>query len=62
MLEGGAGLKHDGVLYREIQEGAEPTRVSFMAYWQQRNGNPTLKPFLGLLQERYPNLSGVPAP
>lgn len=62
MLEGGAGLKHVGVVYREIQEGAEPTRVSFMAYWQQRNGNPTLKPFLGLLQERYPDLSGVPVP
>jgi DNA-binding transcriptional LysR family regulator len=62
MLEGGAGLKHDGVVYREIQESAEPTRVSFMAYWQHRNGNPTLKPFLGLLQERYPDLSEVRAP
>lgn len=61
MFEGGAGLKHDGVVYREIQDGAEPTRVNFTAYWQQRNGNPTLKPFLGLLQERYPDLSGVPA-
>jgi len=60
MFEGGAGVKHDGVVYREIQNGAEPTRVNFMAYWQQSNGNPTLKPFLELLQERYPDLSGGP--
>jgi DNA-binding transcriptional LysR family regulator len=61
MLEGGTGLKHDGVVYREIQDGAEPRRVNFAAYWQQRNGNPTLKPFLELLRERYPDLSGEPA-
>jgi DNA-binding transcriptional LysR family regulator len=61
MFEGGAGLKHDGVLYLEIQDGAEPTRVNFAAYWQQKNENPTLTPFLKLLQERYPALSGVPA-
>jgi DNA-binding transcriptional LysR family regulator len=61
MFEGGAGLKHDGVLYLEIQDGAEPTRVNFAAYWQQKNENPTLTPFLKLLQDRYPALSGVPA-
>lgn len=33
MLEGGAGLKQEGVVYREIREGTEPTRLSFMAYW-----------------------------
>lgn len=62
MFEGGTGLKHDRVVYREIQDGAEPTRVSFTAYWQQRNGNPTVRPFLELLQERYPDLSSAPAP
>ncbi len=57
MLEGGAGLKHEGVVYRELQEDAEPTRLSFMAYWQESNGNPTLRPFLKMLHERYPDLS-----
>lgn len=60
MLEGGAGLKHEGVVYREIQEDTEPTRLGFMAYWRQSNGNPTLEPFLKMLVERYPDLSGTP--
>jgi DNA-binding transcriptional LysR family regulator len=61
MLEGGTGIKQDGVVYREIQEDAEPTRLGFAAYWRQANGNPTLQPFLKMLQERYPDLSGAPA-
>ncbi len=61
MLEGGTGLKHEGVVYREIQEDAEPTRLGFTAYWRQSNGNPALEPFLKMLQERYPDLSGTPA-
>jgi DNA-binding transcriptional LysR family regulator len=59
MLEGGTGIKHDGVVYREIHEYAEPTRLGFMAYWRGSNGNPTLEAFLKLLQERYPDLSGA---
>jgi DNA-binding transcriptional LysR family regulator len=61
MLEGGTGLKQEGVVYREIQEDTEPTRLSFTAYWRQSNGNPTLEPFVKMLQERYPDLSGAPA-
>ncbi len=61
MLEGGTGLKHEGVVYREIQEDTEPIRLGFTAYWRQSNGNPTLEPFLKMLQERYPDLSGTPA-
>jgi hypothetical protein len=30
-----------------------------MAYWRQSNCNPTLEPFLKLLRERYPDLSGM---
>lgn len=60
MLEGGAGLRHEGVVYREIQEDAEPTRLNFMAYWQECNANPTLTPFLKMLRERYPDLSTAP--
>jgi hypothetical protein len=58
-IEGGTGLKHEGVVYREIQESTEPTRLGFMAYWRQSNCNPTLEPFLKLLRERYPDLSGM---
>jgi hypothetical protein len=59
MLEGGTGLKHEGVVYREIQESTELTRLGFMAYWRHSNCNPTLEPFLKLLRERYPDLSGM---
>jgi DNA-binding transcriptional LysR family regulator len=59
MLEGGTGLKHDGVVYRQIHEDAEPMRLGFTAYWRQSNGNPTLEPFLKMLQERYPDLTGA---
>jgi DNA-binding transcriptional LysR family regulator len=51
MLEGGT----------EIQEESKPARLGFAAYWRQSNGNPTLDPFLKMLQERYPDLSGAPA-
>lgn len=59
MLEGGTGLKHEGVVYREIQEDSEPARLGFAAYWRQSNGNPTLDLFLKILRERYPDLSGA---
>jgi DNA-binding transcriptional LysR family regulator len=58
MLEGGTGIRQEGVVYREIQEDAAPTRLGFAAYWRQSNRNPTLEPFLRMLQERYPDLSG----
>lgn len=60
MLEGGTGIRQDGVVYREIVEDAEPTRLAFTAYWRRSNGNPALKPFLAMLLERYPDLSGTP--
>jgi hypothetical protein len=58
MLEGGTGVRQEGVVFREIQEDAAPTTLVFAAYWQQSNRNPTLEPFLRMLQERYPDLSG----
>lgn len=61
MLEGGTGLKHDGVVYREVRDNTEPTRLGFVAYWRESNSNPTLEPLLRMLQERYPDLSGTPA-
>lgn len=55
MLEGGTGLKQDGVVFREVHEGGEPTRLGFAAYWNGANENPTLKAFLDMLRERYPD-------
>ncbi len=57
MFEGGTGLKHEGVVYREVHQDAEPTRLGFAAYWRQSNSNPALGPFIKMLQERYPDLS-----
>ena len=62
MLEGGTGLKQDGVIFREVREGSEPTRLGFAAYWNDANENPTLGAFLNMLGERYPDLSGALAP
>lgn len=60
MLEGGTGLRHEGVVYREVRDSTEPTRLGFMAHWRESNRSPTLQRFLGILQERYPDLSGPP--
>jgi DNA-binding transcriptional LysR family regulator len=57
-LEGTIGIHFDGVVYREIHDRDGPTRVDFMAYWREANSNPTLGPFLAMLRERYPDLSG----
>lgn len=56
VLEGATGAHYDGVVYREIHDDNGPTRLNFIACWLQRNSNPTLGPFLGMLRERYPDL------
>ncbi|WP_346726643.1 LysR family transcriptional regulator [Acidiphilium multivorum] len=58
MLEGGTGIHYDNVVYREIHQEDGPTRLPFMAYWRQSNANPALIPFLEILRQRYPDLSG----
>jgi len=50
------GTAHAGVVYREPRDGNGPSRLGFMAQWEKDNNNPTLAPFLKLLQERYPLL------
>lgn len=60
MLEGGTGIRHNDVAYREIHDENGPTRLAFMAYWREANENPTLTPFLAMLRQRYPDLSGTP--
>ncbi len=57
ILEGATGVRYDGVVYREVCDDDGPTRLNFMAYWREANGNPTLGPFLAMLRERYPDLS-----
>jgi DNA-binding transcriptional LysR family regulator len=58
MLEGATGVRVDQVVYREVHGGEGPTRLNFAAYWRQSNENPALAPFLALLRQRYPDLSG----
>jgi DNA-binding transcriptional LysR family regulator len=60
MLEGATGVHVDKVVYREVHDGDGTARLNFAAYWRQSNGNPALIPFLALLRQRYPDLSGVP--
>lgn len=57
MLEGATGVRCDGVVYRELHEACGATRLNFSAYWRSSNANPTLGSFVGMLCERYPDLS-----
>jgi hypothetical protein len=61
MLEGATAIRYGGVTYHEIYEDAGPTRLQFSAYWRGCNRNYTLAPFLALLRQRYPDLSGARA-
>jgi len=56
-LEGATGVSYQGVCFREIHDSDGPTRLMFHAIWRQDNDNPSLQPFLQMLQERYPDLS-----
>lgn len=64
VLEGATGASHTGITFREIHDGDGPTRLSFAAYWRQTNKNPSLRPLLDMLRERYPDFSadGVDGP
>jgi DNA-binding transcriptional LysR family regulator len=59
-LEGATGAAYEGVTFREVHDAEGPTRLSFRAYWRQANSNPSLRPFLNLLRERYPDFSAEP--
>ena len=61
-LEGATGAAYPGVTFREVHDAEGPTRLNFRAYWRQSNCNPSLRPFLDMLRERYPDITGVPAP
>ncbi|SFO92612.1 DNA-binding transcriptional regulator, LysR family [Bradyrhizobium sp. Ghvi] len=55
VMESDIGASFAGLVYRELQDGAGPSRVDFYAHWRDDNGNPALKRFLSLLAERYPS-------
>ncbi|MDA9528524.1 LysR family transcriptional regulator [Bradyrhizobium sp. CCBAU 25338] len=56
-MESDIGASFTGLVYRELQDGAGPSRVDFYAHWRDDNENPALKRFLNLLAERYPSPS-----
>ncbi len=60
MLEGGTGLRYEGVAYREIHESAGPARVDFLAYWRRSNSNPAARSFIAMLREHYRDFSVGP--
>lgn len=55
VMESDIGASFAGLVYRELQDGAGPSRVDFHAHWRNDNENPALKRFLSLLAERYPS-------
>jgi DNA-binding transcriptional LysR family regulator len=57
-LEGAIGSAQSGVSFREVHDLDGPMRLTFRAYWRQGNSNPSLFPFIEMLRERYPDLSG----
>lgn len=61
-LEGATGASYPGVVYREVHDDDGPARLGFHAIWQQENCNPSLRCFLDMLRERYPDFSVEPPP
>jgi DNA-binding transcriptional LysR family regulator len=54
VTESDIGANFSGLTYRELRDGAGPSRVGFSAHWRAGNDNPALANFLKLLGERYP--------
>ncbi|WGR73791.1 MULTISPECIES: LysR family transcriptional regulator [unclassified Bradyrhizobium] len=55
VMESEIGATLTSVVYRELRDGAGPSRIDFSAYWRADNENPALGRFLKLLAERYPS-------
>jgi DNA-binding transcriptional LysR family regulator len=55
VLESDIGANFSGLVYRELRDGAGPSRLGYSAYWQEDNENPALEAYLKLLSERYPS-------
>ncbi|SRR5579871_4411 len=54
-LEASLGTNSDGVVHREIRDGAGSARIGLSANWREDNENPALANFLNLLKRRYPS-------
>jgi DNA-binding transcriptional LysR family regulator len=61
-LEGATGASYPGVTFREIHDGGTAARVGFRAIWRENSRNASLRRFLDMLRERYPDLSAEPDP
>lgn len=55
VLESDTGASFAGLVYRELRDGAGPSRLDYKAYWRADNENPALNAFVGMLSERYPS-------
>lgn len=55
VMESDIGATFAGLVYRELRDGAGPSRIDFSAYWRRDNANPALENLLKLLAERYPS-------
>ena len=62
LLEGATGARYPGVVFREIHRAEGPERVGFRACWNETNSNPSLRPFLEILYERYPDILAESVP
>jgi DNA-binding transcriptional LysR family regulator len=57
VTESDTGASFSGLIYRELRDGAGPSRIGYSAHWRADNDNPALASFLKLLGERYPSPS-----
>jgi DNA-binding transcriptional LysR family regulator len=53
VLESDVGANFAGLTYREVHDGAGPSRIEFSAMWRPDNEKPALAGFIKLLSERY---------
>ena len=54
LTEATVGTNFVGVVYKDIRDTTEPTRIGYSAHWRVDNENPALASFLKVLSERYP--------
>ena len=54
LTEATVGTNFVGVVYKDIRDATEPTRIGYSAHWRADNDNPALASFLKILSERYP--------
>jgi DNA-binding transcriptional LysR family regulator len=54
LTEATVGTNFVGVVYKDIRDATEPTRIGYSAHWRTDNENPALASFLKILSERYP--------